>query len=613
MKKILSLILCLMFCVGAFAGCGGLEEGEKGANIRMFLTDYPQSLDPAIIQPNSDVDQILSLIFEPLTRIDEDGKVQPALATEWYGDYDEIYQLNKMYFKLKNTSWSDNRKVSADDIVYAWSRILSPDVDSPYASVLFCIKGARTLKSGVGTIDDLGLAAVNSTLLEVTFEKEYNCDLFAEQVANIHLAPTREDVITRVGAAWASNAADIVCNGPFRVQTMDMPAAGKDDSTCKLVLERNSFYLRQGDEELDKYVNPYRITCYYSEGQYKYYDGEKNITQDVFQANRFNSGEIYYLSSFEGQTFSYYKSKDMLETSQTLNGFAFYFNTQNELLKDADVRKAFSAALDRNEIVNGTTGTGEIAATGYVPNGVFNTDRKSDFRNEGGNLYNTSSDMDTAKSLVSGKEKGKLTVSYLIPETSETRKQFSDKGVEYTNIYWLIANKAGEYWKSLGYEIEYEGLYPDEYTAALINRDYDIIGVNILSGSVDAFTYLAPFAKEFSGASIAVDNSIVSTEETFAPHYTNFDSAEYSNLIQSALFNCDRAARAEILHNAEKMLVDECPATMVFWYTRSFVASKEIDGYDCDSWFGYMDFTDLELDNWRDVNSSEEAVLESRK
>ncbi len=610
MKKFLSLVLCIIFCVSALAGCGGLEEEEKGANIRMFLADYPHSLDPAVIQPNGDVDQVLSLIFEPLTRIDEDGKVQPALATEWYGQYDDIYQLHKMYFVLKDTAWSDNRKVSADDVVYAWSRILSPEVDSPYASLLFGIKGARTVKSGVGTIDDLGLAAVNSTLLEVTFEKEYNCDLFAEQVANIHLAPCREDVIARLGSAWASNAADIVCNGPFRVQTMDMPTEENTDSTCKLVLERNAFYLREDGEALDKYVNPYRITCYYYEGQYKYYENEANSSQKVFQASRFLNGELYFLSSFEQQTYQHFK--DDLETANTLNGFAFYFNTANELLADANVRKALSSALDRNAIVTETTGTGEIAATGYVPNGVFNTDRKSDFRTEGGNLYNTSADMDTAKSLVSGKEKGTLTVSYLIPENAATRDKFSKK-VNYNNVYWLIAAQAGEYWKSLGYTIEFEGLYPDEYTEALKNRDYDIIGVNVLSGSVDAFTYLAPFAKEYSGSSITVDNSVASVDEAFNPHYTNFDSAEYSELITSALNTYDRAERANLLHQAEAKLVDECPATMVFWYTRSFVASKEIKGYDCNSWFGYMNFNDLELKDWREVNASEDAVLESRK
>lgn len=621
MKKLLSLMLCLFFCVSVLAGCGGLSDDEKGANIRVYLSDYPYTLDPATVQLNSDVEQILSMIFEPLTTIDEDGDVQPALATEWYYKYDEIYQLHKMYFELKDTKWSDNRAVSADDVIYAWRRILSPEMDSPYAALLYPIKGARDVKSGVGTIDDLGLAAVDDTLLEVTFESEYDCDLFAEQVANIHLAPAREDIVTRYeksGEDWAGNAAYIVCNGPFRVQSMDMPREKRTDEqdfsgkfACKLVLERNAYYMRDIEEDdIDEYVLPYRITCYYMEGQTDYYPEEANgtTTAEVFQANRFNAGELYYLSAFEKQTYEYFK--DDLETQQTLNGYAFYFNTQNDVLKDANVRKALSLALDRTAITE-TTGTGEVPASGYVPSGVFNTDNDSDFRKVGGDLYSTKADTDAAKALL-GSTKGTLTVTYLIPQNAYTVKTYK-RYINYSNVYETIAKKAGEYWSDLGFKIEYRGLNPDEYLAALKARDYDIIGVNILSGSVDAFTYLAPFAKEYSGTGIVVDNDTASIEEIFNTHYTNIDDAEYSKLITNALNAKTREERASILHEAENKLTELCPATMVFWYSRSFVANdKMIDGYETDSYFGYVDFTELELDDWRDVNASEDAVSAER-
>lgn len=621
MKKLLSLMLCLFFCVSVLAGCGGLSDDEKGANIRVYLTDYPYTLDPATVQLNSDVEQILSMIFEPLTTIDEDGEVQPALATEWYYKYDDIYQLHKMYFELKETKWSDNRAVSADDVIYAWRRILSPEMDSPYAALLYPIKGARNVKSGVGTIDDLGLAAVDDTLLEVTFENEYDCELFAEQVANIHLAPAREDIVTRYeksGEDWAGNAAYLVCNGPFRVQSMDMPREKREEEqdfsgkfACKLVLERNAYYMRDvEDDAIDEYVLPYRITCYYMEGQTDFYKDEANgkTSPEVFQANRFNAGELYYLSAFEKQTYDYFK--DDLDTQQTLNGYAFYFNTQNEVLKDANVRKALSLALDRNAITE-TTGTGEVPATGYVPSGVFNTDNDSDFREAGGNLYNTSADKDGAKALLGGK-KGTLTVTYLIPQNAYTVKTYK-RYINYANVYESIAKKAGEYWSGLGFKIEYRGLNPDEYLAALKARDYDIIGVNVLSGSVDAFTYLAPFAKEYSGTGIVVDNDTTSIEEIFNTHYTNIDDAEYSKLITDALNASTREDRANLLHRAETKLTELCPATMVFWYSRSFVANDSmIDGYETDSYFGYVDFTELELDDWRDVNASEDAVSAER-
>ena len=620
MKKFISLMLCLLMCVGVLASCDSLSEEEKGANVRVYLTDYPYTLDPAVVQLNSDVEQILSLIFEPLTTIDADGEIQPALATEWYYDYDEIYQLHKMYFELKVTSWSDNRQVTADDVIYAWRRILSPEVDSPYASLLYCIKGARDVKSGVGTIDDLGLAAVDDTLLEVTFEQEYNAELFAEQVANIHLAPSREDIVTRYeqnGEDWAGNSANIVCNGKFRVQAMDMPRDRKegekefnDKFACKLVLERNAYYVRDPEEDaLDSEVLPYRITCYYAEGQSNFYPNEAGFTQETFQASRFNAGELYFLSSFDAQTYASYGDK--LNTQQTLNGYAFYFNTADELLKDAKVRKALSLGLDRTAIAN-AIGTGEVPATGYVPNGVFNTGNEDDFRTAGGNIYNTSADKAGAESLLNGK-KGTITITYLKPQNDYTVRKHKDFINYESNSYKLAAEAAGKCWQDLGFKVEYRALEPEKYQKALIERDYQVIGVNVVNGSVDAFSYLAPFAKEYSGAGVVVNNEIASDEEIFEPHYTNYDNADYSKLITDALFCTDRAQRASLLHQAEGIIAEECPATMLFWYSRSYIANDDmVSGYDDDSWFGYIDMGNLKLDDWRAVNESEAILSEAR-
>ncbi len=614
MKKILSLMLCLLFCVSALAGCGGLKEGEKGANINVFLSGYPYTLDPAVPQLNHDVEQILSLIYEPLTTIDEEGEVQPALATNWYYEYDEIYKEHKMYFELKVTSWSDDRQVSADDVIYAWRRILSPETDSPYASLLYAIKGARDVKSGVGTIDDLGLAAEDDTLLAVTFENEYDADLFAEQVANIHLAPCREDIVTRYqkqGKDWAASAATIVCNGKFRVQSMDMPRAlekgeEKVKSACRLVLERNSFYLREEDDDLDEYVDPYRITCYYYEGLTDYYT--TGLTQQAFQANRFNNGEIFFLSSFDKQTYGALKGKENFQTKQTLNGYAYYFNTENEILKDKAVRQALSAALDRNAIV-AATGTGEVAATGYVPNGVFNNGPETNFREAGGALYTNGS--------ISKKYSGTLNLIYLIPQNEHTIKNYQNK-IDYNtgNIYKIAAEQAKAQWEALGFTVKCSGLTPDKYLEALQNRTYDIIGVNIVNSSTDAFAYLAPFAKEYSGAGLNAEELEASTlvdEEVFKKHYTNYDNAAYSELITKALNTKDRSERANILHQAEQMLVDDCPATMAFWYSYSFIASDKIDDYEVNNYFGFIDFTELTLDDWREVNSKEESILAGRE
>ncbi len=610
MKKILCLMLCLVFCLGVFAGCG-LKEGEKGASIAVYLSDFPQTLDPAVIQLNSDVEQILSMIYEPLTTIDEDGEVQPALATEWYYEYDEIYQEHKMYFQLKVTSWSDDRQVSADDVIYAWRRILSPETDSPYASLLYAIKGARAVKSGVGTIDDLGLAAEDDTLLAVTFENKYDADLFAEQVANVHLAPCREDIVTRYekqGKDWAASAATIVCNGKFRVQSMDMPrprAKGEDkvDSAYRLVLERNSYYMREEDDKIDKFVEPYRITCYYYEGLTDHYT--TGLTQEKFQHDRFENGEIFFMSSFNKETFSDLKNSDYeFETHQSLNGFAFYYNTEKI---DKASRQALSNALDREAIAD-AIGTGEVAATGYVPSGVYNTKAETDFRSEGGDLYKNG--------VTDKKAKGSYTLIYLIPENSETYKMH-EKDVDYetSNPYKIAADTAAEQWKAIGAKVKCKGLEADKYLEALKNREYDIIGVNIVNSSTDAFAYLAPFAKAYSGVGLSAEEleaSSSSDSETFKTHYTNFDNAEYEKLIDKAFATYSRSDRAKILHDAEKLLVEESPATMVFWYSFSYAARDEVDDYEVDNYFGFVDFDEMELDDWREVNEKEESIQAER-
>ena len=241
MKRIIALALVAITAVCALAGCSSLKGDEKGANISVYMTSYPYCLDPAVVQLDSEVTQILGLIYEGLTEIDSSGKVVGALAKNWYGYYDKVYDEYQMYFELKDTCWNDGRKVSADQIVYAWKRILDPDFDSPYASLLYPIKNAKAVKSGAMTSDDLGIAAVDDTLLCVTFECDYDISLFAEQIACTGLVPLREDIVTDVeeGVEWDSSAATMACNGPYSVKNLE--------EGIRVVLERNNGYMRDDE------------------------------------------------------------------------------------------------------------------------------------------------------------------------------------------------------------------------------------------------------------------------------------------------------------------------------------------------------------------------------
>ena len=84
MKKIfLTMLLLLIFIVS----CGSKNaEGTKKSGdiikIAVNLQSEPKSLDPQLASDASGI-TIDSLIYEGLTRLDQEGKVVPAAAESW--------------------------------------------------------------------------------------------------------------------------------------------------------------------------------------------------------------------------------------------------------------------------------------------------------------------------------------------------------------------------------------------------------------------------------------------------------------------------------------------------------------------------------------------------
>lgn len=626
MKKIIALVLLLCIALTALVGCG-LEEGEKGANVRLYLSDFPQTLDPALVQANPYTNQILSLIFEPLTVLKADGKVAGALAENWYGQYDKVNQEYALYFELNESSWSNSNAVTADDVCWSWKRILSPDTESPYASLLYCIKNAKAVKAGIMTSDDLGVTAEDNTLLKVVFEDakdfteeeakelgisayvyddetfEAACDRFAETVSNIHLAPVNEKVVERYKDSQKENdknhvfqwgdysAASIIGNGKFKVQAYE--------PGNKLVLERNSYYRYDEENDVDEYVVPYRLSIYYYEGQVNYSTEETGLTQEQYQQKLYDEKAIHYLAKFSKENYSNYAKK--MDVNATVNGYAFLYNTKT--ITDANVRKALSMAIDRNELVNTITGTGETAATGFVPGGVFNTSRKDDFRKAGGNLY-ADYTMDNAKAL---KAKGNYKLIYLIPVDTNLfnsdKRRTIEKSVTFYNVYEDIANYAVARWKELGVNVKAEGLVYADYIKALENGEFDIIGYNVVMDSVDALAYLAPYATMYSGRKV----SISLDSNSYTPSYTLLEDKDYDALIDKACYTSNPADRAAALHEAEAKFNELCPATMLFYYNFASVTGSKLSGVGKADYYGFYDFSSVKLSDWRKINAKEEA------
>ena len=588
MKKVLSLVLAMITAASVMAGCTTLEKDEtgnydKGAIIDMYLTTEVYDFDPQRSITDDAMLKAYSLIYEGLTTINEDGKWEKALMKNYKIEKDADGEFS-ILITLNNTRWSDGRTVQAADLVYSWKRILDPDATSEAASLLFDIKNARDVKTGDATVDDLGIAAVDTYVLQVEFEQKVDLDLFFENCSSIALVPLREDVITRYKDAndaeiWAQKSTSIVTNGPF------CPKEIIYGNTLRL--ERSSYYYLDAEKEepLDKFVIPYRLLTTYSTGN-----------ADA-QLAALTSGGIFYNGEIPLSARAQYAGDATITDMMGTHTYAF--NTNNDLFAKPEVRKALSMAIDRNQIVSIVTYA--KPATGYVPYKVFDTKSGTSFREVGGNILSSTADAAGAKSLLSsaGVNGGSFTLT-----------------VRNNEVDLAIADYVAGVWGDLGFNVTVEAvkstanstdstIYVDNFQALYDSGEFDVIGIDMMMLSTDAFSALSQFAVSFSGNGVDMD----SENYDLYGHISGYASEDYNALIESAYAEKDRAARATILHQAEAKLLEDMPVIPVIFLQDAYLYLGELSGIGS-TYYGTRDFNDTQLKDYMTYKARTASVSE---
>ncbi|MBR5515038.1 MAG: peptide ABC transporter substrate-binding protein [Clostridia bacterium] len=574
MKKILALTLCLVMLVPVFAACGKIKptDDDKGAEIPVYLTDPVFNLDPAFAYLDDGAVEILQMIFEGLYTLDEKGKPVEAMCNG-YKTFTDREGNFVCEFSLNETKWSDGRSVTASDFVYAWKRILEPGFTSPAASLLFDVKNARACKNGDVTIDDLGVVAIATRVLQVTFERKIDIEQFIEITASPALVPLYEDKVNRQDN-WASSYITMATNGAFFVKLF---TPGSDN----LTLERNIHYYRDAEEArfLDTKVKPYRIVIHFNtptEALAEYNKGELVLNSNLALPARTTASGV--------------------ETLETLSTHTYVFNTNKAPFDDANVRKALSMAIDREELAK--TIVYAEPSEGIIPTGVFDTSRKNSFRENGGKLISTKADLTEAKKLASKAEVKEFTLTLREGDT----------------IAAEVADYAVKQWEQLGFEVEivtkgytradqneYEQ-YNDDYTDAYLAGDFDVIATDSTMLSTYAFADLACFAKPFSGGAIDLASG------NFDPvsHVSGYNNEKYDELIEKAFEETDASKRSALLHQAEEMLVEDMPVMPLFTYDNVYVMSKDLKKFKT-TYYGGMTFVKSTLKGYEDYKAVTEG------
>ena len=193
MKRIVALVLCLVCLALCFTACA--DKDDKGASIRMYLSEPVYDVDPLYAFDNQATLQIVSLIFEGLFTADEDGNVKKALVDDYEYVVDKDLGTYKLVLTLRETKWSDGVPVTASDAQYAFLRLFSSAVSHPAVGMLFDIKNARAIAEGTDSVDHLGVAVIDPQTLEIEFEKDIDVKDFLPVLTSPALYPLRADRI----------------------------------------------------------------------------------------------------------------------------------------------------------------------------------------------------------------------------------------------------------------------------------------------------------------------------------------------------------------------------------------------------------------------------------
>lgn len=575
MKRVVSLLLCVMMLFGCASVLSGCAPKDDGAEIAVYLSDVIYDFDPTEYFADDNAVQVLSLLYEPLFALDDDGDLQLAAAKKYEVDEDE----REIVIELRESYWSNGARVVAEDFIYAWrDRILAPSRANAAAPLLYGIENAKQISAEEASLYSFG--ASRSDLYEITIRYCEGADVeqLLKNLASVATAPVSQATVSSAPDTWSKMSGTCVTNGPFQLYSYDLEG--------EFTLTRNlGYHQKTTVKDYDDKVNPYKLVSFWA--------GEEKIDLTYSQIE---NNTVFYMG--DATLAERAAHKDDAVVADALSTYTYLFNTENPLFADAKVRYALSLAIDRQAIADAVV-FGE-AATSFLSPLVQNMKGK------------------TFSSAIISKDAQKQMAENLLSEVTLPEDKSFTLTVSNDEESLKIAELVKASWDALGFSVTVETAKPitviqkDEQTkiettvvddgiqvllkeASYGIYNFDCIGFDWQMYSYDPIVSLYAFTSKYNGNGVKYDgqtNAVV--------HRTvigGWSSEAYDALIAEAAQKSGAEREAKLLA-AEKMLVEQAPIVPVLFNQNfAFISSKlsrvKIDG------FGFFNFTDAKQSGYR--------------
>ncbi len=517
LSKLLSLMLLLTLTVSCDRQQEQPEAEEKQAVLRISSEEDPQTLDPRMARSLVNVTYI-KMFYEGLINRAQDGSLVPGVAREA-----NISSDGKTYtFHLRECTWSNGDPVTAYDFASSWKSLLSPDFPAPNAYQFYMIKGAKEAKEGAITVDEVAINAIDSQTLVV--ELSDPTPYFLELTSTHPFCP--------VHPVWASDTSQpFIGNGAYQL--------GHWEKRSEVEAVKNPLYWDADQVKLDKIIVMIL---------------DPNTALQMYAAN-----EVDWigspLSTIPVDALATLKQENRLGVAPGAGTQWFVFNTEKAPFTNQKMRKAFSLAVNRHDIVEHVTQGNQTPATGVVPlsYGLQALPYFEEFS------------MGAAKKLfqesleemqLSAEELPSISLSYVSTERNHK-----------------IAQAVQQQWhEAFGIDVQLDHCESKLYFDRIGKREYTL-GMGSWYGDFrDPINFLEIFKSK--------NNSTNSSQ---------WENKQFIDLLNLSARVNDPKNRMNILRRAERILMNDMPVAPIFHASYNYMKNENVsDVYFSE--LGYLDF-----------------------
>ena len=502
----------------ATAACGGAVVGLDPINkgIDVGNGSEPLSLDPHKASGQWE-NNIIGNLFVGLTTDDDMALPIPGMAERWETSEDGLTWT----FYLRDALWSDGAPCTAYDFEFAYRRILNPNTIAEYASILYPLLNAEACKKGDLPIEALGVRAIDAKTFEIRLE--HPAPYLPGLLKHYTSFPVPKHVVEKHGDAWIAPE-NAVTNGAYTLV--------KWWSNYMIQLQKNPRFFDADNVQIERlYFYP--------------------TNDDDAAARRVMRGEIAWSTSFPGKKRDFYESQlpGFVQVHPWMLLQYFSLNTRKPPFDDIRVRRAMSLAIDRDFLCNEIWKAGYLPSYSIVPAGMYNWP-------SGAKAYFADWPLEKRRA-----EAVRLLQEAGYGPNRPLRFTFRHRNSRENPQIAVVAQAD---WRSLApwVDVEIRGSETQIHYAALRASDFEAADGGWIADYNDPRNYLYLFETR-----------------TGPQNYPGYSNAEYDRLMLAADNERDAAVRADLMRQAEKIALDDCPMVVVAFGASTNLVHPRISGW----------------------------------